>query len=164
MNIYIVSGNGEGKTELSAFDNALFKLGVHNYNYIVLSSVIPPGSKVIEIDKYSAEGGQWGHKLYAVKAEARSSKPGEFIGAAVGWYQADDGRGVFVEHEVHGTSESEVKAKLERMVKDTTTDICAFRGLPCTDADVKFKMSIALVSDKAACALVIAVFKAEGWE
>lgn len=45
--IYVTSGIGEGQTNLSAFDAALWDAGIANFNLIKLSSVIPPHSKVL---------------------------------------------------------------------------------------------------------------------
>src|SRR3989338_7464484 len=97
MNIHIVTGKGHGKTLLSAFDAALKDAGTYNYNLIYLSSIIPPGS-VVNVSKMQEYTEQYGHRLYVVQAEARSRESGKYIGAALGWYQLPDGRGVFVEH------------------------------------------------------------------
>ena len=51
MKIDIVWGRSEGKTLLSAFDKALVKAGIHNFNLIPLSSVIPQNSVVEEVGK-----------------------------------------------------------------------------------------------------------------
>lgn len=83
MNIYISSGKGQGKTLLSAFDAALFDAGVSNYNLLVLSSIIPPGS-VIKQQKYKTPDNEYGHRLYVVMSENRSRESGRYIGAAIG--------------------------------------------------------------------------------
>jgi len=46
VNIQVSGGIGSGPTELSAFDQALVRAGVANYNLIYLSSVLPPDSDV----------------------------------------------------------------------------------------------------------------------
>ena len=43
--IILASGVGFGTTEITAFDNALLKAGVGNYNLIKVSSIIPPNSQ-----------------------------------------------------------------------------------------------------------------------
>jgi len=46
MEIVLTSAIGSGKTSLSAFDDALFKAGMGNYNLIRLSSIIPKNAKI----------------------------------------------------------------------------------------------------------------------
>ena len=50
----VFSGIGKGETALSAFDAALKQAGVYNYNLICLSSIIPPGAIVKEVEYYNA--------------------------------------------------------------------------------------------------------------
>lgn len=51
MKIYIAPGKGVGATELGAFDAALNDSGIANFNLIRLSSVIPPLTEVVEVDR-----------------------------------------------------------------------------------------------------------------
>ncbi len=162
MTIHITTGRGKGKTLISAFDAALKKAGVYNYNLIQLSSIIPPLS-VIKIGKYKEESLGYGDRLYIVKAERRSRESGKFIGAAIGWYQNSDGRGVFVEHEEIGETKEAVEANLKKEIKNSMTDLCRHRNYPITEKKIKSKINITQVKDSAACVLVIAVFKSEPW-
>jgi arginine decarboxylase len=138
-------------------------MGVCNYNLIVLSSVIPGGAEIVEIDKYSTPVEEWGHKLYVVRADIRSDKEGEFIGAGLGWYQLPDGRGVFVEHEEIGASEKEVSEKLDKDIRNTLSDLCKFRGIEVQESEFKTKVQVSQVKGPT-CALVLAVYKSEGWK
>lgn len=163
MVIYITTGKGHGKTLISAFDAALKNAGVYNYNIIKLSSIIPPSS-VIKIKKYKANHLSYGDKLYVVKAEYRSRESGKYIGAAIGWYQLADGRGVFVEHEEIGETKEAVESNLRQEVKNSLKDLCRFRKYPVVEKKMKSKINIIQVKDSAACVQVIAVFKSEPWE
>lgn len=162
MNIYITSGQGEGKTPLSAFDKALQNAGVSNYNLIILSSIIPKNSTIV-LQKFETDPNEYGHKLYIVKGEMRSRESGKYIGAAVGWYQLPDGRGIFVEHETSGDTEEIVKSSLKKEVTDSLTDTCNFRSYPIKDDSFKMQMSIMKVKDTPASVLVLAVYQSEGW-
>lgn len=162
MVIYVTSGIGEGKTPLSAFDAALKDAGVHNFNLIILSSVIPPKS-VIKLRKFKAKSEDWGSKLYVVKAEIRSRQSGMYIGAALGWYQIEDGRGVFVEHEEIGETREAVESSLQQEVHNSLHDLCRIRQLPVVERKLKMKMCVTRVTDQPTSALVIAVYKSEGW-
>lgn len=162
MDIYIASGIGFGKTPLSAFDAALKNAGVNNFNLIYISSIIPPNS-VIKIGKYKAERKNYGDRLYVVKAETRSRESGLFIGSALGWYQIQDGRGIFVEHNESGETEEAVRSNLINEVNESLTDLCHIRSFPLNKKGLKMKMSIVKVQDSPASTLVLAVYKSEKW-
>lgn len=164
MKIYVVAGAGQGHTELSAFDAALQNSGVANYNLLQLSSIIPPGATVIEAKKYVSHPSTYGHKLYVVKAEMRSSMVGRYIGAGIGWYQLEDGRGMFVEHEEEGRSEAEVEAKLENLIQSSLQDLCVHRGLEyCMDKARKHVL-VSKVDPLPTCVLVVATFETASWK
>jgi arginine decarboxylase len=164
MQISIVSSVGEGKTLLSAFDQALNNAGVSNYNLLVLSSVIPPQSVVKKIKKYTTPAAEFGHKLYVVRAEMRSNEAKKWLAAGVGWYQLEDGRGLFVEHELVGDTRLAVTTDIEELINNSLHDLCDFRGIPFNIDNVQMQTSIAQVKDKPTCVLVIAVYQSEGWK
>ena len=162
MNIIITSGKGHGKTLLSAFDSALFDAGVSNYNLLILSSIIPPGT-IIKHHKYITPNEEYGHKLYVVMSEMRSREAGRYIGAAVGWCQEEDGRGVFVEHHFIENSEEAVRTQLEEEVKRSLSDLCHLRGFIYTPQKASIKMSIVRVTDSPSSVLVLAVYQSQSW-
>lgn len=157
MTITIVSGIGTGPTELSAFDSALNDAGVANYNLLRLSSVIPPASQLVEVEKAENLPGQWGDKLYVVMAENRSSTRGEEIWAGIGWVQnSTDGSGLFVEHE--GESEAAVRSD----IRNSLEQLMKTRGME--QLEISMVVKGAKVKDDPTCALVIAVYEASGWQ
>lgn len=162
MKIYITTGVGFGKTPLSAFDGALMDAGVMNFNLVVLSSVIPPSTEIVH-EKMPVEDSEWGNKLYCVKAEMRSRQSGRFIGAALGWYQLEDGRGVFVEHEETGEVESSVEADLKEEVKRSIMDLCTNRNLEFNEEKMGIKIRTTQVKDLPASVIVVAAYKSEDW-
>lgn len=170
MQIPVVSGIGRGSTLLSAFDDALRTTGVHNYNLIPLSSVIPPGVEVAPQERYcgrrDARGApidEHGHRLYVVKADIRSETSGEVVGAGIGWYQWDDNRGVFVEHESTGSAREEVQRELEARICHSLHDLLQGRDMPFDAHRVRSRLSLGVVEDRPTCALTLAVFRSEGW-
>lgn len=163
MEIKIVKGAGEASTPLSAFDAALKDAGVYNYNLIALSSVIPPGSKVEKVNNIQTPDGEWGHKLYVVMAEERSNETGKFIAAGVGWYQLEDGRGLFVEHHLIGDTRLAVESELNFRIKNSLMDLCKFRDIKFEDDNLKYEVSIDQVKSYPASVLVIAIYQSEGW-
>ncbi len=164
MKITVTSGSGEGETPLAAFDNALKDAGVYNYNLIKLSSVIPPNSELV-LEKFRADKKEFGDRLYVVCAEERTDLIGRSIAAGIGWYQWEDGRGVFAEqHDIvdsldNKEAEVNVASKLEKTVKN----LCEFRGIKFDKKKLGMQISTKTVSDKPSCTLVIAVYKSSPW-
>jgi arginine decarboxylase len=163
MRIPVVTGIGHGGTLLSAFDDALRASGVHNYNLVPLSSVIPPETEVVPHERYVPPTDEHGHRLYVVKAEVRSDHVGTVIAAGVGWYQWGDGRGVFVEHETAGSTYEAVSAELDCRIRISLEDLCGARDVPFHPRRVRSKVTVAEVEDRPTSALVLAVYQSEPW-
>lgn len=163
MDIIITTGNGYGRTPLSAFDAALKHAGAYNYNLITLSSIIPVGA-TIKIKKFNGPEKEYGYQLYVVKAEMRSRESGKYIGAALGWFQQLDGRGVFVEHEEIGETKDAVESNLTEDIHKSLTDLCKFRNFRASEKDLKIKMNVIQVKDSPGCTLILAVYKSKSWE
>lgn len=106
MNIEIVWGTGEGRTNLSAFDAALSDAGIHNYNLVTLSSVIPENATVESVGEHDR---QWdvGELVAVILAENESNVTGETIAAGLGWATADEG-GIFFEAAAESSTNVEV--------------------------------------------------------
>lgn len=158
MKITITKGTGGGRTELAAFDAALFDSGIANYNLIKLSSVIPSGSEISveKIKKYNSD--QYGYKLYVVLAEKIVTEPGQDAVAGIGWVKHSPGKesGLFVEF--GGNSEEEIRAK----IKYTLESMCSYR--PEEAGDIQMVISKIKCTGEPVCAIVSAVYKSEGWE
>ena len=158
MEIHLTTGLGTGPTPLAAFDAALLASGVHNYNLIQLSSVIPEKSKIIEhTGKIPLRPGSWGDRLYVVMAQHRVDRPNEEAWAGIGWMQAKDGRGVFVEH--HGSSETTVK-------QDITDSLEALRRHRKSTEFGKIHMKLqgGVCHGTPLCVLSVAAYQASDWE
>jgi arginine decarboxylase len=154
--IPLAAGRGFGPTALAAFDGALAAAGVANLNLSRLSSVIPDGSRLQPSTGPLRLRSSWGDRLYAVWAEQRA-EPGAEAWAGVGWVQAaDDGPGLFVEHEGH--DEREVRS----LVSASLTALC--RRRPEHDFGPRTSIVIgASDPEQHSCALVIAAYAVEGW-
>ncbi len=158
LTIQVATGTGQGPTKLSAFDAALRAAGVHNFNLLCLSSVVPPASRVQVLSGPVSPAGEWGDRLYVVMAHERVEGPGAEAWAGIGWVQeAHTGRGLFVEHE--GTDGHVVSAEIDASLRA----LCA--GRPEQRFGPVRKVVRGAVSDDGTptCALVVAVFKAEPW-
>ncbi|HSX41303.1 MAG TPA: pyruvoyl-dependent arginine decarboxylase [Candidatus Saccharimonadales bacterium] len=157
MKISITSGSGTGPTELAAFDDALMKAGTANFNLIVLSSMIPPGSEVVVSKDPVVPPGDWGDKLYVVMAEQRTSQHHQEAWAGIGWVQnAQTGKGMFVEH--HGHSEEHVTDDIKATLKSLMA------GRPDEEfGEIHMQLCNAKCIGEPVCALVVAAFESSGW-
>lgn len=164
MQIKISRGTGSGSTKLSAFDSAIKDAGIYNYNIIHLSSIIPPGTTLMVEEKYESNPKEFGHKLYAVLAEIRSEAIGNFIGAGLGWYQYEDGSGVFVEHVAEGKNKKDVEEKLTLDISSSLRDLCIFREKNFSPDKIGSLLSVTKVENMPACVVVVATYKTAGWD
>lgn len=154
LSITIRTAVGTGRTLLSAFDAALMDAGVGNFNLIVLSSVIPPGSTVT-VGGEPLAGGH-GDRLYCVESVAYADHPGEFVSAGLGWVIHPTIGGLFVEHK--GGSEESV----EEQIRLSLADMAASRGVDF--GEVHTAIASAHCVDRPVCALTIASYAVAGWE
>jgi arginine decarboxylase len=157
MNIQLTKGVGTGPTELSAFDQALVKAGVANFNLIYLSSVLPPESEVHVLETPVPPEGGWGDRLYVVMAQMRTSRRNQEAWAGIGWIQDPITKhGLLVEHEGHSELEvrEDIRSSLEALAANRNTEFgpihMAVTGAKCVDYPV--------------CALAVAVFESAEWQ
>jgi len=156
MRITVTCGTGEGPTPLAAFDQALLNAGVANYNLIYLSSIIPAGS-AIECRQYVTPPEEYGYRLYVVMARHDAQTAGESACAGLGWTQeAETGRGLFVE--LHGSDrravEEEIHATLTAMISTRSLDY----------GPIQYEIAGKVCAGQPVCAVVLAVYKSEGWD
>jgi len=114
MRIDVVWGSAEGRTELGAFDRALAGAGVHDYNLVRLSSVVPQGATVVEAGRVDREH-PVGTPVGVVLADRTADEPGATVAAGVGWALAEEG-GVFME--AGGDSVEACRASIEASLAD----------------------------------------------
>jgi arginine decarboxylase len=161
LNIEVASGVGLGPTKIAAFDGALRQAGVHNFNLIYLSSVVPPGSIITPLveGKAATPPGNWGDRLYVVMASERVDEIGQEAWAGVGWVQQEgSSKGLFVEHEGHS------EAQVRRDIAESLRSLC--EGRPETFGPVQsvVRGATCTTEGEAVCALVVAVFESAPWK
>jgi arginine decarboxylase len=158
--IHITHGTGSGNTRLAAFDAALRNAGVSDFNLLYLSSVIPPDSILRIHEQGIPEGtvpGEWGDRLYVVKADSRVSTPGVEAWAGVGWVQEkSSGKGLFVEHEGHD------EQSVRRDIENSMNDLMKTRGV--SFGPLHMQVAGRRCIDAPVCAVVLSVYPAEPWE
>lgn len=151
--ITVRTGSGTARTLLAAFDTALLAAGVANFNLIVLSSVIPPGSRVRVVEETLAGG--HGDRLFCVLSVAYADHPGETAWAGLGWSTDATTGGLFVEH--HGGSESSVREQIELSLADMAENRGGGYG------PVQMAVTSAHCIDRPVCALAVAAYTVAPW-
>jgi arginine decarboxylase len=155
--IAVTSAIGNGPTDVAAFDAALRNAGIGNFNLVQLSSVIPPGSTILDLsDAPVTVDGEWGDRLYVVMARSNAQRVGDQVWAGIGWIQEEHSRkGLFVEQA--GGDElgvrSDIVATLDSMARHRCAEFNSMdyhvRGAACSGTPV--------------CALVVAIFERQAW-
>lgn len=114
--VEVVWGRAEASTPLSAFDAALAEGGVHNYNLVTYSSIIPPERSVATVGRSTADYGV-GTPVAVVlaAADADVDRTGATVAAGLGWLRADEG-GVMMESTAD--SAAACRADLRRKLAD----------------------------------------------
>ncbi len=143
--ISIVAGNGEGRTELTAFDRALMDAGIANLNFLRVTSILPADVAVIPIPTFVP-----GTLTPAVYARIASHTPGERIAAAVGLGFSRGNYGVIMEYEHTGTAEN-AEAIVRRMVEEAL----AVRDLPLDEIRVATREHVV---QRIGCVIAAVVF------
>ena len=92
--IRVVWGAGSGPTAMASYDAALADAGVHNYNLVQVSSMMPPEAEVEAVGT-AGDLGEVGGRLTVVEARATATDPGH-VSAGLAWAQSPDG-GLFYE-------------------------------------------------------------------
>ncbi len=155
MKISVTWGTGEGKTKKAAFDRALMDAGIDQYNLITLSSVIPIGTDIV-VEKFVADRNEYGHRLYTVLSGFYAENKGDKAVAGLGWTLDEEKKGIFVE--ISGNDAKKVTDDIKKTFESMNS---------CREEDYS-KIDMKLVEKECkgdvACAVVVAVYKSEGWE
>jgi len=117
--VTLVAGAAEGRTALNAFDGALLAAGVGNLNLIKVSSILPPGCRVVAGADIAP-----GTLTPTAYGSVTSHTPGEIIAAAIAVGQSRQGFGVIMEYAGSGRA-----GDAERVVREMVAEACETRGL-----------------------------------
>ena len=140
--ITLAAGHGEGGSEINAFDRALQDAGVADMNFIRVTSILPPGARVIDLPPYPA-----GVLMPAVYAGITSTRPGDRISAAIAVGVSRDSHGVIMEH-TGLLARADVERAVRRMVAE------AFENRRLTPSDVRVAAAEHTV-ERAGCAVAV---------
>ncbi|AEF95256.1 Pyruvoyl-dependent arginine decarboxylase [Desulfotomaculum nigrificans CO-1-SRB] len=109
---FVTAASAEGKSFLTAFDNALLKARIGNVNLLRVSSILPPGTQYdpgLVLPPGSLVPTAYGYIV--------SDVPGETISACVGVGISEDTFGVIMEFSGK-CSKEEAEKNIENMVKE----------------------------------------------
>jgi len=143
--ISLVAGHGEGGTEINAFDRALQDAGVADLNFVRVTSILPPGARVIELPAYPP-----GILMPAVYARLVSTQSGDRITAAIGVGVSRETHGVIMEYTGYTS-----RADAERTVRQMVVEGFEMRRLPLDDVVV---VAVEHTVQRAGCAVALALF------
>jgi arginine decarboxylase len=145
--VRVVAGTGTGPTELAAYDDALRAAGVHDYNVVTVSSVLPADATLREVDA-PPDLGAAGGRLTAVQARATTTA-GPAV-AGLGWAT---GPGAGIVYEATGERAATVRAELDAGLDAGT----GMRDRPFTDRGERLA-TVDPGGAAAGCAVVLAVY------
>lgn len=149
--IRIVWGTAEGPTPTASYDAALAEAGVHNYNLVPVSSVIPAGATVDPVGT-APDLGPTGERLTVVQGRATVAGPDRAT-AGVGWATtAGGGPGVF--YEAGGEADEATIRDYLREGLDAARDL---RDWPFVDEEIQV-VTTEVESGTYATAVVLAVY------
>lgn len=111
MKVSITSGKSEGPTRLNAFDNALLDAGIGDVNLIPVSSILPKGTRIVELPHISE-----GKMVNCVLSCVYSDQPGDVITAVLAVATSDE-FGCVVEHSGVNKKLEDVREEAKVMVK-----------------------------------------------
>jgi len=154
--IRVVWGSRTGPTETAAYDAALAEAGVHDYNLVTVSSVVPADPPV-EVVGTAPDLGPVGEELTVVQARALAPPPGEGevdagpATAAVGWARSTAGPGVFYE------ADGRDPASVRETVVDGLRHGCSLREWEPADREVVLRTADP-APGRHTCVVVCAVY------
>jgi arginine decarboxylase len=107
--LFLTKGVGRHKEQLASFELALRSAGIHRCNIVNVSSIIPPGCKVVPKEE-GLKRLQPGEITFAVLSKNSVNEPHRLIAASIGVALPSNNRsyGYLTEHHSFGQSEDEV--------------------------------------------------------
>jgi arginine decarboxylase len=116
--IFFTRGVGIHKEELHSFELALRDAGIEKFNLVSVSSIFPPGCKIIPRAQ-GLKSLSTGQIVYCVLSKLSSNEPRRLLAAAVGCAIPNDKKlyGYLSEHHAHGQT--------DRVAGDYAEDLAA---------------------------------------
>jgi arginine decarboxylase len=107
--IFLTKGVGKHREKLTSFEAALRDAGIAPFNIVRVSSILPPGAKILPRSKGIQQLSP-GEIIYAVMAESSANEPHRLIAASIGVAIPSDRSQYGYLSEYHSFGETEVRA------------------------------------------------------
>jgi arginine decarboxylase len=107
--LFLTKGVGKHKEKLASFEAALRNAGIAPFNIVRVSSILPPGAKVLPKTK-GIQHLSPGEIVYSVMAECATSEPHRLIAASIGVAIPKDRSQYGYLSEYHSFGETELRA------------------------------------------------------
>ena len=117
----LLSNAADAPTSLNAFDKALLDMGVSDYNYIKVSSILPPSCKRGTID--DARNVPPGSFMFSVMSKIVSEEPGDVISSSLACAKTNETVGCISEYSGHCSAK-----EAERRAIDMAYEMVDKRG------------------------------------
>lgn len=161
---FVVSGAAlSSVSPLNAFDAALKNAGMHNFNLVVVSSILPKGIAHLKLTKEEITGiFEPGEIIFIVEACAHG-KEGEYLFAGLKWAEGLETNGIVVEHScnlaihVLGSSELRFREDAEELLEDKFREAVNLRGIKTREPFSQFS-EVNVPESMYGCALTALVF------
>lgn len=116
--VFFTKGVGKSKDQLTAFELALRNAGIAPYNIVTVSSIFPPGAKLIPKNE-GLKKLKPGQILFCVLSRNSSNEPNRLIAASVGC-------AIPADKKIHGyLSEHHAYGQIGRKVGEYAEDLAA---------------------------------------
>jgi len=134
--VFFTKGVGKHRNRLQSFELALRKAGIEQCNLVRVSSILPPGCKIIPRGRGLGQL-RPGQITFVVLAEASTDEPSRLVGAGIGLAQpADKGLyGYISEHHGFGMKEKRIADLVEDMAATMLATTLGIEFDPETDYD-----------------------------
>lgn len=106
--LFLTRGNGTHREKLQSFELALRDAGIATLNLVSVSSIYPPGAKIVPRSRGEAQL-QPGQIAFVVMSRAETNEPHRMIAASIGVAVPRDKRmyGYLSEHHSYGQTQKE---------------------------------------------------------
>ena len=151
--MFFTKGVGRHKDYLQSFEAALRDAGIAPYNIVTVSSILPPGCKIIPKED-GVKLLKHGQILYCVLARNATNEPNRLIAASIGCAvptDADTNYGYLSEHHPFGETEDKAGDTAEDLAAQMLASTLGVEFDPNKDWDAlkqEFKMSGKIVKTR----------------
>ena len=143
--VFFTKGVGKAKDQLTAFEFALRDAGIAQFNLVHVSSILPPGAKVVS-RKEGLKHLEPGQVVFVVMSRAACNEPNRLLAASVGAAVPADKKmyGYLSEHHAFGQTEKKAAEHAEDLAASMLASTLGIEFDPETAWDERqmyFKMS-----------------------